>query len=237
MPASPPAFEVASVKPNDGTGPSGQRTLPNGTLVLTNNTLRNIIRTAFGVQGAQVVGGPDWLETDRFDVTAKATAPFSTEEGRAMLRALIAERFGVVTHGETRELPVYIMRVVKSDRPRDRGLRPSTVACGAPSPAGGRVPCGLDVRFAAGSITASGVSMPQLARNLMGAVGRVIVDETGLAGVYDFDLRFTPEAGPSSPDSASLFTALQEQLGLRLEPGRAPIPVIVIDRAARPLAD
>src|SRR5688500_117401 len=83
-----PAFEVASVKANDGTGPSGQRTLPNGTLVLTNSTLRNIIRTAFGVQGAQVVGGPDWLDTDRFDVTAKAAAPFSTEEGRAMLRTL-----------------------------------------------------------------------------------------------------------------------------------------------------
>jgi uncharacterized protein (TIGR03435 family) len=230
-------FDVASVKPNTSGGGSSQRFAPNGTMTLVNNTLRNIIRTAHGLQGAQVVGGPDWLDTDRFDVLAKANAPFTTDEGRVMLRALVAERFGVVTHSETRDLPVFLLRVLRSDRAPGIRLKPSVVDCTRLAAAQARVPCGLNVSFAAGSITGAGVSMSQLARNLMGVVGRTIVDETGLSGVYDLELTFAPDASQPRSDAPSLFTALQEQLGLKLEAGREPIPVLVIDRASRPAAD
>jgi hypothetical protein len=210
----PRTFDIATVKPNASGEGSSQRVSPNGTLTFINNTLRNIIRNAYGLQGAQVVGGPGWLDTDRFDIVAKAGAPFTTDEGRLMLRVLLADRFGVL----------------------GRGLRASTEDCTTLAAAQAHLPCGLDVRLAAGVITGRGVSMPQLARNLMNAAGRIVVDDTGLSGGYDVELRFAPDqaADPSVP---SLFTALQEQLGLKLEPGRAPISVLVIDRATRPAAD
>jgi uncharacterized protein (TIGR03435 family) len=238
-PAAPRArtFDVASVKPNTSGGGSSQQVAPNGTMTLLNNTLRNIIRTAHGLQGAQVVGGPDWLDTDRFDVIAKANAPFTTDEGRVMLRALVAERFGVVTHPETRDLPVFLLRVARSERAPGIRLKPSVVDCAGLAAAQARVPCGLNVNFAAGSIAGIGVSISQLARNLMGVVGRTIVDETGLSGTYDLELTFAPDANQPASDAPSLFTALQEQLGLKLDPGRAPLPVLVIDRASRPTAD
>jgi uncharacterized protein (TIGR03435 family) len=182
------------------------------------------------------VGGPGWLDTDRFDVVAKANAPFTTDEGRLMLRALLAERFGVLTHNESREMAVFVMRLVRRDGGLASGLRASVEDCTTLAAAQARLPCGLDVQLAAGVVTGRGVSIPQLARNLMNAVGRVVVDETGLSGAYDLELRFAPEQAPD-PSAASLFTAMQEQLGLKLEPGRAPISVLVIDRATRPAAD
>src|SRR6266498_578613 len=92
-PASVRAFEVASIKPNTEGGPSSVRALPNGTLVITNNTAWNIVRNAYGVSGAQLVGGPGWLQSERFDITAKAAAPFTQPEGMALLRALFAFLF------------------------------------------------------------------------------------------------------------------------------------------------
>ena len=232
----PRTFEVATVKPNTEGGGSSQRTSPNGTLTFINNTPRNIIRNAYGLQGAQVIGGPAWLDTDRYDVVAKADAPFTTEEGRLMLRALLADRFGLTAHTETREAPVFLLRLVKSDGTLGPRMRPAAVECMTLAAAKAKLPCGLDVRLAAGAVTGTGVSVAQLARNLMGAVGRMIVDETGLTGAYDLELTFAPEPAPDSA-AASLFTALQEQLGLKLEPGRAPVQVLVIDRAERPTAD
>jgi uncharacterized protein (TIGR03435 family) len=254
---SPRVFDVASIKPNTDGGNTYQRAAPNGTLTLGNNTLRNIIRTAHGLQGAQVVGGPDWLDSERFDVVAKSDRPFTQDEGRAMLRALLADRFGLVAHTETRPMAVYVMRLANRDRRSGTHLRPSSVDCDAllagakasgavpPAAAGGRLPCVLDVRLAAGSIAGTGVSMTQLARNLMNAVGRIIVDETGLSGAYDLALTFAPDPGVSGPappagadpSAPSLFTALQEQLGLKLEPGRAVVPVLVVDRVERPTPD
>ena len=237
--AAPRTFEVASIRPNTDGGNTSQRALPNGTLTLTNNTARNIIRTAYGLQGSQIMGGPAWLDNERFDVVAKAAAPFNQTEGQAMLRVLLAERFGLVAHLEARDMPVFLMRVANSAAPGAH-LRPSVVDC-IKQPI-----CVLNVRFAAGSITGIGVSMPQLARNLTGALGRTIVDETGLAGTYDLELTFVPDpsqsvpgAAPATvdPDAPSLVTALQEQLGLRLEPGRAPVQMLVIDKVERPTID
>ena len=253
------AFDVASVKLNKEGGPSSVRVMPGGMLTVTNNNLRNIIRNAWNITNDQIVGGPDWLDSDRFDITAKASRPFAQEQARAMLQALLADRFGLVTHGETRELPVYLLVLARKDGALGPQMKKAEVDCAAlfaSVAAGGKMPerlpngnlpCGISVRGGQGLVTGNGVAMEQLARNLVGGVGRIVVDKTGLPGYYDFNLTFAPEgpppppgapAGPApDPGAPSLFTAMQEQLGLKLEPGRAPISVLVIDRAQRPAAD
>ena len=253
------AFDVASVKLNKEGGPSSVRVMPGGMLTVTNNNLRNIIRNAWNITNDQIIGGPDWLDSDRFDITAKASRPFAQEQARAMLQALLADRFGLVTHGETRELPVYLLVLARKDGALGPQMKKAEVDCAAlfaSVAAGGKMPerlpngnlpCGISVRGGQGLVTGNGVAMEQLARNLVGGVGRIVVDKTGLPGYYDFNLTFAPEgpppppgapAGPApDPGAPSLFTAMQEQLGLKLEPGRAPISVLVIDRAQRPAAD
>jgi len=257
-PAAPAAtFDVASVKPNKDGGPSSVRVTPGGMLSVTNNNLRNIIRNAWNITNDQIVGGPDWLDSERFDITAKASRPFAQEHARAMLQALLADRFRLVTHTETRELPVYLLVLARKDGALGPQMKKADVDCAALFAAvtaggkmperlpNGNLPCGLSVR--PGLVTGNGVAMEALARNLVGGVGRIVVDKTGLQGYYDINVTFSSEgaqppagvpAGPApDPSAASLFTAMQEQLGLKLEPGRAPISVLVIDRAQRPEAD
>jgi uncharacterized protein (TIGR03435 family) len=248
---------VSSVKPNKDGGPSSVRVTPGGMLTVTNNNLRNIIRNAWNITNDQIVGGPDWIDSERFDITAKASRPFAQDEARAMLQALLADRFGLVTHNETRELPVYLLTLARKDGALGPQMKKSDLDCAAlfaAVTAGGKMPerlpngslpCGISVR--PGTVTANAASMEQLARNMTGGVGRIVVDKTALPGYYDLNVTFAAEgppplpgapAGPApDPAAPSLFTALQEQLGLKLEPGRAPIPVLVIDRAARPSAD
>ena len=259
-PAAAASFDVASVKPNKEGGPSSVRVTPGGTLTVTNNNLRNIIRNAWNITNDQIVGGPEWIDSDRFDITAKASRPFAQqEEARKMLQALLAERFGLVTHAETREVPVYVLALARKDGALGPQMKKSDLDCDALMAAvtaggkmpdrlpNGNLPCGISVRPAQGMVVASPASMEQFTRNLVGGVGRIVVDKTGLRGYYDFTLNFSPEGPPPAPgapagpppDSTapSLFTAVQEQLGLKLEPGREPIQVLVIDRAARPAAD
>jgi uncharacterized protein (TIGR03435 family) len=258
-PATPAAFEVSSVKPNKDGGPSSVRVLPGGTLTVTNNNLRNIIRNAWNITNDQIVDGPDWIDSERFDITAKASAPFKQDEARGMLQALLAERFGLKTHMETRELPVYLLVLARKDGALGPQMKKSDIDCAAlfaSVTAGGKMPerlpngnlpCGLSVRAAQGQVVGSPASMEQLTRNLVGGVGRIVVDRTGLPGYYDFNVTFAPDSPPAAPgapagaapdgSAPSLFTAMQEQLGLKLEPGRAPIQVLVIDRAERPTAD
>jgi uncharacterized protein (TIGR03435 family) len=258
-PSAAPTFDAASVKPNKEGGPSSVRVTPGGMLSVTNNNLRNIIRNAWNITNDQIVGGPDWIDSDRFDITAKASKPFAQEEARAMLQALLADRFGLATHMETRELPVYLLVLARKDGALGPQMKKADIDCAAlfaSVTAGGKMPerlpngnlpCGISVRGNQGVVTGNGVAMEQLARNLVGGVGRIVVDRTGLQGYYDINLTFSPEgppppqgapAGPApDPVSPSLFTAMQEQLGLKLEPGRAPISVLVIDRASRPAAD
>jgi uncharacterized protein (TIGR03435 family) len=260
-PTPAPAFEVASVKPNKEGGPSSVRVTPGGMLTVTNNNLRNIIRNAWNITNDQIVGGPDWMDSERFDITAKSSAPFNQEQARGMLQALLAERFGLVTHNETRELPVYLLVMARKDSALGPQMKKSDQDCAALFAAvtaggkmperlpNGNLPCGISVRTNQGQglVTGNGVAMEQLARNLVGGVGRIVVDKTGLQGYYDINVTFAADGPPSpqgapagsaiDPSAPSLFTAMQEQLGLKLEPGRAPISVLVVDRANRPQAD
>jgi uncharacterized protein (TIGR03435 family) len=251
------SFDVASVKVNNAGGPSSVRAAPNGTLTVTNNTLRNIVRNAYGITNTQIVGGPDWFDAEHFDINAKAAAPFNQVQGMAMLRALLADRFKLAAHMETRELPIYALTLARSDGRLGPQMKRSDVDCAAlfaavqaggrmpPAGPNGALPCGL--RMQPGTITGSAVAMEQLARNLVGGVGRIVVDKTGLAGFYDIDVTFSmdsalapppgQEAPRIDPAAPSLFTALQEQLGLKLDAQRGPVDVLVIDRAERPSAD
>ncbi len=255
-PPHPPAFEVASIKRNiSGSTSAGTRTLPGGRITITNNPLRNMIRNAYGVQGFQIVGGPDWVNTDRWDIVAKAEGDVPREQMSAMMQALLADRFNLVIHRETREMPIYALRLARGDGAFGPQLRRSVTDCAAlmadararggtpPSRVNGRVSCGMSINNGRMEVNADG--MPNLVRNLAPIVGRIVVDKTGLTGSFDLDLTWAPEAQAGSSESAtptaidgpSIFTAMQEQLGLKLEPQRGPVDVLVIDSAERPMED
>lgn len=258
-----PAFAVATIKKNTTVSDAqSMRLQPGGRIVATNQPLRRLIVFAYGLQPQQLAGGPGWLDTDRFDVVAQAEGNLSpTPPGgppgpaQLMMQRLLSERFGLVTHTEPREMPVYFLTLARSDRrlgPRitvaDRDcLALMTVAAGgvpvaAPQLPDGRPACGAR-RDGAGRIMAGGADMTMIASQLLtGQVDRLVVDRTGLTGTYDFDLEYALDtAGRGGADSAttvtdrpSLFTALEEQLGLKLQPQRMPIDVLVVDRATPP---
>jgi len=257
---SGPSFEVASVKPNTSAEAGASFGLrPGGQIEVRNNTLRNMVRNAYQLQNFQIVGGPDWFDRDRFDITAKAPDPNATpQQLLQMVQSLLADRFKLVVRRETREVAVYALTVARADGRLGPKLERSTTDCaaivdaarrGAPPPeprADGRPLCGT--RASPGRVIAGGVTMSDLARNISNAAGRLVVDRTALAGAFDLELEFTQEIPPAAAQAlpnlpappengASLFTAVQEQLGLKLDPARAPADVVVIDSAARPDPD
>ena len=220
------AFEVASVRPSnpDAHGFNISR-VSGGRFVASNASVRTLIIFAFNLRDDQLFGAPPDLDLHRFDIAAKAPSPEATlDQMRTMVRALLAERFRLASHNETRHMPVYILRV---DRPKLRAVDKGTGPEGTGIRGEGR-----------GVLIGTKASMGALARVLASEpmIRQGIVDETGLTDVYDFTLRWTPESpGATSADSLdltgpSLFTALKEQLGLRLEHTKRPSEVVVIDR-------
>jgi uncharacterized protein (TIGR03435 family) len=264
-----PTFEVASVKENrSGDSRSPLRTQPGGRFVATNALLKFLIAEAFlGPQpvhlSSRILGGPDWINSARYDITAKAALEFQPSpdgpprELLLMLRSLLQERFKVRTHYETRELPIYELVLARADGALGPKLRQSAANCDGPPPPrqpGEPPPCG-GMRGPA-RILAGGIPMRQLVMMLTailavgppaGADGRLVVDKTGLSGRFAFDLAWTPEQIPDAApppgvppidaNGPSFFTALQEQLGLKLQPARGPVEVLVIDSVERPTPD
>ena len=263
-------FEVASVRENkndDGKVMFGIQ--PGGRFNAINVPLWTLILQAFGVQRTQLVGVPDWSETARYDIVAKAETeiqggPPGSPPGplNFMLQDLLEDRFKLRTHRETREMPVYALRLARSDGKLGEGLKPSAIDCAAmrgrgrggrmgpppgPPPLGERPQCGM--RVAPNQVLAGGVALTQLTQMLSQFTQRIVVDRTGLSGNFDIDLSFTPERMPQGPpppgapplnidpNGPSLFTALQEQLGLKLESDKAPVEVLVIDHVERPTPD
>jgi uncharacterized protein (TIGR03435 family) len=232
-----PSFEVASVKVNkSGNSSSGSSTQPGGRLTVTNETLRDLIRDAYVLQDFQVVGGPGWTSDDRFDIAAKAEGNADADQTRLMPRSLLAERFHLVVHDETKDMPVYALVRARADGKLGPSLTVSDVDCDGPAPR--PRPCGSHISMGPKGATIVAVSstMARLATSLSSQLHRIVLDRTGLAGGFDVDLRWTPEqaAGTSGP---SLFTAVQEQLGLKLESTRGPVDVVVIDRVEQPTPD
>jgi uncharacterized protein (TIGR03435 family) len=251
-------FEVATVKPNKSGDQNSRLGLqPGGRVVATNLPLRALIRNVYDVQAYQIVGGADWIEHERFDFEARADREYPPSTGGpplqliAMMRNLLADRFKLVVHRETREMPVYALELARPDGTLGPRMRRVEVDCaaemakemayraankGAPTPRAPdqRPPCSM--RVSPGRLSAGSASLAQLVRSLPQFVGRTVVDRTGLSGVFDIDLEWTPEQ-TAETTGPSLFTAVQEQLGLKLEGARGPVAVLVIDHIERPAPD
>ena len=214
--------------------------------------------TAFGIrQLERIVGLPSWTERERFDVAAKAPPDTPDDQIRLMLGTLLAERFRLIVHTELREQPVYALVVARADKMPGPNLKLSAqchasgIGLGAGNaalPAGNRacdVITGSDGRGAAymsgGARTIGALVEALQGPGLQGLVDRPVVDRTGLTGTYDFDLRFAAAglgaASPDAPNLPSIFTVIQEQLGLKLEPARSPVDVLVVDSVERPTPD
>jgi uncharacterized protein (TIGR03435 family) len=234
QPASPLAFEVASVKPSKpGARGGGIRPLPGGqSYVATNVPVRLIIRLMYYLSESQLTGGPAWLNTELYDVEARAEHPSNVDQLHQMFQTLLAERFKLRFHRETRELPAFVLSVDKSGSKLKLNSTPEPFEI--PIKGSGR-----------GGVVGQRVPMTYFAWFLSQQVGRPVVDRTGLGQHYDFTLQWTPEPLPSasaeareplpSADGPTIFTALREQLGLKLQSEKAPVEVFVIDSAERPL--
>lgn len=247
-------FEVSSVKVNrEINGPRGI-TVDQGRFTAKGQVLSDLMRYAYGFDSltsqAQVIGGPAWMATTRFDIVATSKGP----PNLTMLKMLLQDRFKVEAHVESRDTMVYALVMDRPDKRLGSAMHVSTSDCvgpgGTASPDTVVITRLCGVRGRPGSYSGEGASMAQLARALgnFPAVGRPVVDRTTLDGVYDWTLQWTPTfnnaaggaaavANPDPSTGISLFTALREQLGLKLEANRLPIDVLVIDRAELPESD
>jgi uncharacterized protein (TIGR03435 family) len=243
---SEPTFDVASLKRNTSLsemGGGGPR--PGGRYRLTNMSARSLISVAWNVPTSRVLGGPGWVAVDRFDLDATMKENATQEEMRGMLRALLRNRFTLAAHIEKRDLPVYLLVRVRPDAPLGPSLERSAFDCNDPAARKqnaaaalaarpGRMLCGFTVNT--GMLDAGGATIETLAQILTPQAGRPVIDRTGLTGGYNVLLKWTATLGTDAPagDAVSLFTAVQEQLGLRLDNGTAPLDVVVVDRIERP---
>ena len=263
-PADGPRFEVVSIKQNltNALGSNGSSERPDGGFTLINVPMMTLIGRAHDIAPIDMVGLPEWSQRDRYDVSATSPLgrPATPEERAAMMRAMLAERIKLVAHVEKREQPAYDLVLARSDGRLGPGIKPSEVDCvakaaadaaaraaGQPPPprtfpdlSAPQPPCsGLNVtRGMEGDTT-----MENLARLLrgVGGAGRLVVDKTGLKGSYRIKAEFDRAAGRNGPDIApspgsppTVFTALPEQLGLKLVPSKAEREVLVIDRLEKP---
>ena len=250
---APPTFEVASVKPV----PAGANLPQRGTnfvgdrVAIGNMTLQTIIQMAYQIAPTEIIGGPGWIGNERFDITAKAAAVSPSDQLRLMLQSLLAERFKLAAHIEARSTPVYALMVARSDgrlgpllHPEARDCEPLRVVArakpGTPDPCAG--PSGTS-GSGFGHIVQTSRPIDLLTTILRPVVDRPIVNRTGLTGSYDWDLTFNPRfflqgssAGTDS-DGISIFTALEEQLGLKLQPTTASQDVLVVEHVERPTED
>lgn len=252
---SPPAalnlsdfkFDVVSVKPNKAYGENfGYKDVPDG-ISLTHYSLHMLIKDAFGIyEDYRYSGAPRWIDVDRYDIEARvdnSTADQLQKLRRAdrilvdqhMLQALLVERFGLKIHRETKEFPVYFLVVAKSG-PKLQESKPTPDDPNTPTNAtwGGTVRGPLTIS------TARRVPTEELARVLSKSIGRMVLDKTELTGKYDFTLQYVPEqiavtttVDASDSSDTSIFKALQDQLGLKLESGKGPVEIIVIDHIER----
>jgi bla regulator protein blaR1 len=252
-----PAFEVASVKPNkSGEGMmTGMGATADGTSCM-NVTLQEIFRRTFGMQGARIIGAPGWVKTDRFNIEAKVAASdapklkgLKPDQRWLMLLPVLEDRFNLKFHHESRELPTYALVIAKG------GLKLKEARPGDTYPNGFKGPGGATGMFLdRGKLTGQGVNIAGLINMLvLQGMDRAIFDKTGLTGKYDFTLQWTPdnappamagapEGGPPGSEGApqpdaggpSLLTALEEQLGLKLEPQKERLDVIVVDHIEKP---
>ena len=254
-----PAFEVASIKP---AAPDARGTFirgtPGGRMNLTNMSLKEMIGIAWRIQPFQISGGPSWLESAHYDVSAKPEHAPKQDEFPLMIQALLEDRFQLKFHRETKEFSIYALVLARKDGKLGPRLVPSKEgSCQEfdpnqpppPAPEPGKMP----VLFCGGmfmgprGLNASGIPISNLIPMLSRILGRTVIDKTGLTGKFDISMEFTPDEAlafqpppdapkppPSDTAAPSLFTALQEQLGLKLESQKGPVEIFVVDSAEKP---
>jgi uncharacterized protein (TIGR03435 family) len=249
-----PTFEAATIKPATGCmGPGRGGPMGPGRLTMGCTTLRDLIRIAYGAfaggpapdpRWLQIIGGPKWLESDQYNIEAKATGtPGLLEMMGPMMQALLEDRFKLKLHREPKDMPVYVLTVAKSSSKlqpeKDGSCTPRDLKNFPPAPPvpGQTPPCGRTLYGTNGqdpTIEISGMSVAEFAGQILAQrVDRPLIDKTGLTGLFDFHLQY---ARDSAQDSAapSIFTALQEQLGLKLSAETGPVNVLVIDHVEKP---
>jgi uncharacterized protein (TIGR03435 family) len=244
---APLAFEVSTVKQNKSGNSGSSSNFREGRFTASNTTLKNVLQyQAYGIPESRILGGPPWISSQRFDIEATTDSAGLDRlrtlardqrriETRAMFQQLLADRFQLAVHWETRDLPIYALVVQK----KGPSLHPSK------EPDGQSGTSSNDGQF-----TAQGLTLAQLAdaltRELSRELGRAVIDKTGIQGRYDFALKWTQETGaplmnnaadasaPPPDTGPSIFTAIQEQLGLKLESSKGPVHVLVIDHVEMP---
>jgi uncharacterized protein (TIGR03435 family) len=254
----PATFEVTSIRISKSTDPGFRGVTKGRSYTATNIPLRYVIAAAYNVPVARVVGGPSWLGEpgvdlrftggDRFDISATLPEGAPASQVPVMLRALLADRFKLIAQNDIREAPMYALVPSRTDGRLGPQLRKADIDCDAARAAGQAVPAarpgerGLCATEIGDEMVGRGQSLGALARMLSLFAGRPVVDRTGLSGGYDFDLRFpelnAPAGGrggdPNNDSGGGIFVAVQEQLGLTLEPIRGPLEFVVVDSVARP---
>jgi uncharacterized protein (TIGR03435 family) len=249
-------FEVASIKPNRSDDHRFSiQMLPGGGVRMTGTTLKMLLTQAYDVREFQISGGPGWINTDRWDIMAKSERSAASdslpddlrnmtdeqrktaaEQMREQLRALLADRFQLTLHRETKEQSVYALVVAKGGSK----LKESETQ-------GSAGPRGM-MRMGRGQVSGQAMPLQQLTEVLSSQLGRPVIDRTGLKGNFDFKLEWTPDPGqpaampangpdappPSDPNGPSIFTAVQEQLGMRLESTKGPVELLVVDTVEKP---
>lgn len=252
----PPKVEVAIIKL---AAPDARDTFvefaPGGRINLTNMTLKGMVEFAWNLQPSQVAGGPPWVDSTRYVVTAKPDGSPKSSEIPAMVQALLADRFQLAIHHETRELPIYALVLARKDRklgPRLTESKPGDCTPFDPLKARPQ-PGATRPRFCGTSgvspnrLTAIGIPIGNLAPMLQTVLGRIVIDKTGLKGNFDASMEWSPDEtqamqwppdapkpGPADNTGPSIFSAIQEQLGLRLKSEKAPVDVLIVDRAEKP---
>lgn len=253
-----PRFEVASIKP---AAPDAKgmyiRNAPGGRVNVTNMTLKELVVMAYRIQPFQIAGGPSWFDSAHFDMSAKAEENAKPGEMPLMLQALLADRFQLVLQKDTKEMPVYALVLARKDGklgPKltekkeggcetfDPAKPPAPVEPGAPR----RRYCG-NMMMSPRSLNGVGIPVSNMVPMLARMLGRTVIDKTGLTAKYDISMEWAPDdaqlaaMGPDAPRPApsdtpgpSIYTALQEQLGLKLESQKGPVEVFTVVKAEKP---
>ena len=238
-----PEFEVASIKKSD---PSKTTTfynfLPGGRFSATNYSLHSLIRTAWALQPDQLIGGPEWMKTEAFDIETRAEGNPPREQVLLMLRTLLAERFSLSMHAETRELPVYELVFARPDKQLGPSLRPSTGCADSPR-SSSQAPCRA-LYSPSGQWSGREIPIRSLLSSLVRETNRVVIDRTDLPGLFDLELRWVNLAGAlgtiaggGSDFPTSFFTAVEEQWGLKLRSTRALVDVMVVEKVDQLIPD
>jgi uncharacterized protein (TIGR03435 family) len=214
--AQPKEFEVASIHPTPPQEPGHMSigmSIDKGMLRASGMTLKFLIEQAYDVRDFQVIGGPSWIGSLQYDINAKIDGDPTNEQMQAMMQSLLADRFKLQVHREKKEMPCYALVVGKSGSKLTKAEKE-----------------GGNMSMSRGSFTGQGLPVKAIAHAVEQVLGRAVIDKTGLTGNFDFKLEWTPDEARTDGEGASIFTALQEQLGLRLENTRGLVDTVMVDR-------